>query len=348
MIRHVLKYNHMLRSLTSLATSWSAYRLLRQDATLAYMDDSAAKKWAACIPIWMEQLPRLDLSRHRSWVQNLYRHGHKISQEPQFWKTMQSAVTDFYDGDMLHLESAVMGAGLFNNPMPFLHFDPYNDTALNIFGEPQIVTGMVQYIRATFKHGTHLGRQLEQLSPTPTSWDLGLFNLPIRAKDTLFPLRPATDENYWRFFYGTDEFPIGCLIDYYKDILDLNPSDTTCASWVHAAWSAKRVNPALQKDGNWEKFESQIRPLYEMRIDWELIAACNGFLLSPEHARNAEVATYAHNHLKPNDPPLARPDNSDRVTMSMLHLREPTYPWEIYTLFIDPPTPMESYSFDFK
>ena len=338
----------MFRSLTSLATAWTAYRLLRLDERLPHMDSATAKKWAACIPSWEKNLPDLH-SGNWPWLQTIYRHGHKINQDPEFWKRLQHAVTVFSNRD---LDSAMLQAGLFKNPMPFLHFEPYIDKEKNILGETQIVTGMVQYMRTTFKHGTHplLGRELTELGMTLGSCDWGLFNLPIRSKDTLFQTREDNSENYWRFFSGEKDFPIDCLVDYYKSMLALNPSETAYASWAHAAWDARRTNKALQPGAHWEEFERQIRPLYNTKIDWELIAACHGFVLSADNSRNGEIAAYAQNQLMPHSP-IAHPIKTDPVAVAMLELRAATCPWDIYTLFAkapNPDTPIESYSFDFR
>lgn len=339
----------MLRSLTSLTTAWTAYRLLRQEHRLAGMDDATAKKWATCIPLWLSKLPTMHLGIHRTWLYNIYRHGDKISQDPDFWKTMQKAVAKFSGGD---LEGVMIQAGLFNNPQPFLHFEPYEDQRKNIFGDPQIVTGQVQYMRLTFDHGTHPGLAHKLTADDSNKFDdLALFSLPIREPNALFKTRKANTENYWRFFSGEPDFPIGCLVDYYQSMQTLNPSAQAYASWAHAAWDARRTNHALQKDGHWEKFESQIRPLYEKHIDWELVAACHGFLLSPQNSRNAEIAAYAQANLAIKLNPMARPEEPDAATLGMLTLVEPDCPWKVYTLFADAPepgAPVESYPLDFN
>lgn len=339
----------MLRSLTSLTTAWTAYRLLRQEHRLASMDDATAKKWASCIPLWLNKLPTMHLGVHRTWLYNIYRHGEKMSQDPDFWKTMQKAVTKFSGRD---IESVMIQAGLFNNSQPFLHFEPYEDERKNILGEPQIVTGQVQYMRLTFKHGTHPGLcQKFGDAGSDRFDDFGLFNLPVRAPDTLFKTRDANTENYWRFFYAEPDFPIECLVDYYKSMQSLNPSAKSYASWAHAAWGAKRANRFLQEGNHWQTFENQIRPLYEKHIDWELVAACHGFLLSPDNLRNAEIAAYAQRTVAARLEPIARPEKSDGVAHGLMHLVEPQCPWELYTLFSgghEPQLPIESYPLDFN
>lgn len=245
---------------------------------------------------------------------------------------------------------AMTQAGLFGNPMPFVHFEPYQEPVPNVLGENIVVTGSLMYMRSSFKHGTHpdLGNRLAQ-NGVNAGHDLALFNLPIRGPDALFGQRENNTENYWRFFYADDDFPISCIIEYYKTILNHNPSDIALASWTHAAWSARRTNKALQEGTHWETFESQIRPLFEPRIDWELIAACHGFLLSPENARNGEVASYAQNNLMLKVEPIDRSGEPDAMALAMLCLAEPKSPWDVYTLFMEAATPkvaLESYSVD--
>jgi hypothetical protein len=175
--------------------------------------------------------------------------------------------------------------------------------------------------------------------------------LPVRADDSLFKRRPDNSENYWRFFSGTDDFTIDVIVDYYKSMITMNPSDSEYAAWAHAAWDAKRTNTALQWGPHWETFTQQIRPLFETRIDWELIAACHGFLLCSDNARNAEIAAYTQTHLIPNGRSSARPLKTDSVIFNMLSLCEPTSPWGVYTLLsgsLDPGLPLDSYPLDFN
>lgn len=337
----------MLRSLTSLATSWTAYRLLHQDYRLAEMSDATARQWADCIPVWTSKLPMLHLSRHRSWVCNMYRHGHRMTDNETFWKTLQQRVAF-----TLNKHMGVAQAGLFGNPMPFVHFEPYDDIKKDIFGENQMVTGNVAYMRATFNHGTHpdLGRKLVSHGFELTH-DLSLFNLPVRGINSLFGVRDDNTENYWRFFYGFDDFPISRIVNYYQSILNHDPSDITLATWSNAAWNAKRTNKILQEGSHWEIFESQIRPLFEKRIDWELIAACQGFLLSMDNSRNCEIAWYAQQHLMFDVPLIKRAALPDAVALGLLTLAEPKTPWEIYTLFsnaLKPGEPIASYPLDFS
>lgn len=339
----------MLRSLTSLATSWTAYRLLRQDARLAEMSDATARQWASCIPLWTAKLPTLNLSGHRSWLHNMYRHGHRMTDDKHFWNMLQQRVAcslNEYSGIVM------MQAGLFGNPMPFFHFEPYEDSRKNIFGDTQIVTGAVEYMRATFNHGTHpdLGRKLVSHGFELTH-DLSLLSLPIRGSNSLFGTRENNTENYWKFFIGELDFPISCMVDYYQSIFTHDPSDIALAAWSHAAWNAKRTNTVLQKGSHWEIFESQIRPLFEKRIDWELIAACQGFLLSMDNSRNCEIAWYAQQHLMFDVPLIERAALPDAVALGMLTLAEPKTPWEIYTLFsnaLKPGEPIASYPLDFS
>lgn len=310
------------------------------------MDTETTQAWKACIPIWTQKLPTMHLGVHRVWMYNIYRHGEQLTQDPMFWKTLQKEAISFSDSAF---EMGMTQAGLFNNPMPFLHFEPYIEEKLNFLGEHQTVTGDVQYMRATFKHGTHpgLGAKLNK----EHSEEFALFNLPIRAENTLFGTRKANTENYWRFFHGEADFPIDCLVDYYKSMLALNPSDTAYASWAHAAWDARRTNKALYEGSHWTQFENEVRPLYENHVDWELIAACHGFLLSPDNARNSEIVAYVQHHLMFKVEPAQRPNQSDTVAHGMLSISEPTSPWDVYTLFTKPPgsdVPFEVYPIDFS
>lgn len=339
----------MLRSLTSLATSWTAYRLLRQDARLAEMSDATAHQWASCIPLWTAKLPTLHLSNHRSWMHNMYRHGHRMTDDKNFWTKLQQRANFSSNA---YIDILMEQAGLFGNPMPFVHFEPYEDPKKDIFGETRMVTGNVAYMRATFNSGTHpdLGQKLVSHGFELTH-DLSFFSLPIRGSNSLFGKRENNTENYWTFFIGEPDFPISRIIDYYQSILNHDPSDITLATWSNAAWNAKRTNTVLQKGSHWGLFESQIRPLFEKRIDWELIAACQGFLLSMDNSRNCEIAWYAQQHLMFDVPLIERSALPDAVALGMLTLAEPTTPWEIYTLFsnaLTPGEPIASYPLEFS
>lgn len=348
----------MLRPFSALATTWNAYRLLRQDKVLDTMDATTIAKWSACIPAWKSKLDTFNVVMHRSWMRNIYRHGHLLTDDPDFWKRLQHAIRSSSEYD---LDSGMTHAGHYNNPMPFVHFTPYEDKHPHVLGHKQTVTGEIQYMRGTFLHGTHplLGQKLHALGMTADPGDLGLFNLPIRGSKPLFGERPKNTENYWRFFSGEDEFPIARIIDYYKSMLVLEPSETAYASWTHAAWQARRENTALHQGGHWETFEREIRPLFEEHIDWELIAACHGFLLSADNARNAAIALHARQQhavdstpeLRLSMPRIEPTAPADGVALAMLNVGDPQGPWAMYNLFAKPVAPeniAESYAFDFS
>lgn len=348
----------MLRPFSALVTTWNAYRLQRQDKLLDEMNEATRAKWAACIPIWKSKLETFNVVLHRPWIRNIYRHGHLLTEDPEFWKRLQQAIQKASEYD---LESPMTHAGHYNNPMPFVHFTPYEDTRDSLLGNKQTITGEVQYMRGTFRHGTHplLGQKLHALGLAADPGDLGLFNLPIRDNGTLFGPRSKNTENYWRFFSGEQEFPIERIIDYYKSMPTLKPSQTAYASWTHAAWQARRENPALHEGHHWATFESQIRPLFEEHIDWELIAACHGFLVSPDNARNAAIALHARQQhaldstpeLRLSMPPIAPTAPADGVALAMLNVGDPQGPWAMYSLFAkqnEPQIIAESYPFDFN
>ena len=348
----------MLRPFSALATTWNAYRLFRQDKLLNEMDGDTVAKWAACIPIWKGKLDTFNVTMHRSWMRNIYRHGHLLTDDPDFWKRLQHSIQRRSEYD---LEACMTHAGHFNNPMPFVHFTPYKEDRDPLLGHKQTITGEVQYMRGIFRHGTHplLGQKLRAHGMTTESGDLGLFNLPIRGGSTLLGTRKKNTENYWRFFCGEDEFPIARIIDYYKSMLTLNPSERAYASWAHAAWQARHENLALHLGNHWDVFQSEIRPLFEDQIDWELIAACHGFLVSPNHARNAAIALYAREQQAVDStpaqrlsmPPIRPTAPADGVALAMLNVGEPKGPWAIYSLFAQPPElepALDAYAFDFS
>lgn len=348
----------MLRPFSALATTWNAYRLLRQDKVLDKMDAATIAKWSACIPAWKSKLGTFDVSQHRSWMRNIYRHGHLLTDDPDFWKCLQRSIRRSSEYD---LDSGMAHAGHFNNPMPFVHFEPYEEGHDPLLGHARTVTGETQYMRGTFRHGTHplLGQKLCALGMEVDPGDLGLFNLPIRGENTLFGARTKNTENYWRFFSEHNEFPISLIVDYYKSMLLLKPSETAYASWTHAAWQARRENTALHQGGHWETFEREIRPLFEEHIDWELIAACHGFLLSPDNTRNAAIALHARQQhardstpeLRLSMPPIESTAPADGVALAMLNVGDPQGPWAMYNLFAKAAGPEdipEAYAFDFS
>lgn len=216
----------MLRFLQNKKTSWFANGLLKKHDEFVYMDKYTIERWAACIPIWKKTLREVGRTYPtNAWLQTIYRHGHKMSQDPKFWEAMQRYASKYA------AEYAMAQAGLFNNPMPFLHWIPAEDGSKDVFGDLQIVTGATHYLRSTFRHGTHplLGQQLGQLVMTPNPEEFCLFNLPIRSKNTLFGVRENNNDNYWKFFSGEKSFPIDIVVDYYKSMITLTPTKTAYA-----------------------------------------------------------------------------------------------------------------------
>lgn len=331
----------MLSIFSAQAIRWRASTFLRQEERFTAMDDKTIAKWTACIPVWTNALP--DLQRHRSWIFNMYRHGHRMTDDPVFWKNLQKKVEDT---SSLDLDMALTQAGLFNNPMPFLCFEPRQTKSGS-------QTGLSAYAKTTLEAGSHplLGPQLASFGPgLPPEFGVFSFMVNDGKRDHA---RPGTAQtlNIWRFMGSGSDLPITNIIDMYKSILSFSPRPSLVATWAHAAWSARTNNTCLHTGNDWATFEKEIQPLFAPLVDWGLIAASHGFKVN----NNVRDNTIANHVLQRKSIPGSFADNDklDAVVLSVLGLTDPQTPWDIYDLFVsasqtlDAP-PRESYTFDFN
>lgn len=273
----------------------------------------------------------------------MYRHGHRMTNDPVFWKNLQKSVEQV---SSLDLEMALAQAALFNNPMPFLCFEPRSKNGV-------LQTGLMAYASITLEVGSHplLGPQLAPFGTTLPP-EFGLFSFIVNDGKRDHE-RPNTQQtlNIWRFFGPDSELPIEQIIDMYKSMLSFSPREGLAATWAHAAWSARTHNTFLHTGDAWQTFEKEIQPLFEPLVDWGLIAASHGFKVN-DIPRDNTIA--AHVQRSKSIPGSATYVNKpDGVVLSILGLTEPKTPWDVYDLFVssgqklDTPPP-ESYTFDFS